>query len=326
MTGDHDSAVDREQAPQTATVQPGPGSRLAKARAAANMTVEEVATNLNLTLGAVRALERDATDELPPPVFVRGYIKNYARLVGLRGDDLVAQYEGTRAPDIPLELRPRPAAATQQIRRGLSLRAVLLAVVVVAAAVVGLWWFQGGQLGVGELTRALQPAPAPAPLPAESSPAPAPPERAADPDTATAPAGATVERGTTAAAAPEAGSDPTEDSVVTAAPAPEAAPETAAPAVPPPPTTERQLQLRLSDDAWVEIIDNDGQRLVFDMLRAGTTRQVAGEPPFLVLLGKAGAVAVELGGRAVDHTAFERKGIARFVLDDDDGNIVTREP
>lgn len=325
MTGDHDRAVDSEQAPQTATVQPGPGSRLAKARAAANMTVEEVATNLNLTLGVVRALERDATDELPAPVFVRGYIKNYARLVGLRGDDLVAQYEGARAPDIPLELRPRPAAATQQIRRGLSLRAVLLTVVVVAAALAGLWWFQGGQFGVGDLTRALQPAPAPvpAPLPAEPSLAPAPSERAANPATAAEPSGATTEESVAAAAVPQAGSDPTEGSAATAAPAPEAA----APAIPPPPpTTERQLQLRLSDDAWVEIIDNDGQRLVFDMLRAGTTRQVAGEPPFLVLLGKAGAVAVELGGRAVDHSAFERKGIARFVLDDDDGNIVTREP
>jgi cytoskeleton protein RodZ len=323
MTGDHDRAVDSEQAPQTATVQPGPGSRLAKARAAANMTVEEVATNLNLTLGVVRALERDATDELPAPVFVRGYIKNYARLVGLRGDDLVAQYEGARAPDIPLELRPRPAAATQQIRRGLSLRAVLLTVVVVAVALAGLWWFQGGQFGVGDLTRALQPAPAPvpAPLPAESSPAPAPSERAADPATAAEPTGAVSGLG--AAAPPEAGTGPTEGSAATAAPAPEAA----APAIPPPPpTTERQLQLRLSDDAWVEIIDNDGQRLVFDMLRAGTTRQVAGEPPFLVLLGKAGAVAVELDGRAVDHAAFERKGIARFVLDDDNGNIVTREP
>jgi cytoskeleton protein RodZ len=325
MTGDNDRAVDREQAPQIATVQPGPGSRLAKARTAANMTVEEVATNLNLTLGVVRALERDATDELPPPVFVRGYLKNYARLVGLRGDDLVTQYEGARAPDIPLELRPRPAAATQQIRRGLSFRAVLLAMVVVAAALVGLWWFQGGQFAVGDLTRALQPAPAPvpAPLPAESFPMPASPERAADPATPTELAGAMSGDDAPAAAAPEAGSDPAAGAAATATPAPEAA----APAIPPPPpTTARQLQLRLSDDAWVEIIDNDGQRLVFDMLRAGSTRQVAGEPPFLVLLGKAGAVAVELEGRAVNHAAFERKGIARFVLDDDNGNIVTREP
>ncbi|MDX1595068.1 MAG: DUF4115 domain-containing protein, partial [Gammaproteobacteria bacterium] len=64
----------------------------------------------------------------------------------------------------------------------------------------------------------------------------------------------------------------------------------------------------------------------FDMLRAGTTREVTGEVPFLILLGKSGAVDVELDGRPVDHASYDNKGIARFVLDDLDGEIVTRNP
>lgn len=333
MKGDNDSAVESGQEPQGVTAQPGPGHRLAKARSAANMTVEEVAISLNLTLGVVQALERDAIDELPAPVFVRGYIKNYARLVGLRGDELVAQYEGMRAPDVPLELRPRTSAAPR-LRRGLSARAVLLVLIVVGAALVGLWWVQNGQPGMAELTRALRPeaAPVPAPLPAEGEPrssertaatgsgsSSVAADRNGTPIDAPGPAGGAEESPATTAAAVPA---PVESVPVETAPAAAAAPVEP----PPPPVTGHRLNLRLSDDVWVEILDSEGQRLVFDMLRAGASREVTGEPPFLVLLGKAGAVAVELDGRAVDHTAFERKGIARFVLDDDNGNIVTREP
>ncbi|RLA36021.1 MAG: hypothetical protein DRR03_04805 [Gammaproteobacteria bacterium] len=299
--------------------QPGPGSRLGKARVAANMTVEEVAASLNLTLGVVQALERDATDELPAPVFVRGYIMNFARLVGLNSDELIKQYEQVRAPEVPLELRPRPAAATPRIRRGLSLRTIVVVLLVVGAGLASLWWAQGGRLEIGDLTRigesTLAPVPA-TPVLAPMMPVPEPvPDvmpNASDP--------ALVGSG------PSAGSSVAEDSDTASNPASVVEEVVPVEPAPPPAPTGHRLKLRLSNDVWVEVVDTDGTRLVFDMLRGGTTREVTGEGPFLVLLGKARAVAVELNGRSVDHAAYERKGIARFVLDDEDGDIVTRNP
>jgi cytoskeleton protein RodZ len=317
MKGDRDNATETELEKEFLAPQPGPGSRLSKARLAANMTVEEVAAGLNLTLGIVEALERDAADELPAPVFVRGYINNYARLVGLRGEELVNQYEKVREPEVPLELRHRPASAAPRIRRGLSLRSVVLVLLVSGGGVAALWWFQGSQLSVGDLARIGGPEPAPvavAPVPAPVMPEPSPaPVVAPEP--------------TTDSTVPS--SEPSEpDKMEMVAPAPVAVVEAPAPAepAPPPEPAGHRLKLKLKNDVWVEIVDDDGSRLVFDMLRGGTTREVTGEGPFLVLLGKAGAVAVELNGNAVDHSAFERKGIARFVLDDEDGEIVTRAP
>jgi len=299
--------------------QPGPGSRLGKARVAANMTVEEVAASLNLTLGVVQALERDATDELPAPVFVRGYIINFARLVGLNSDELVKLYEEVRTPEVPLELRPRPAAATPRIRRGLSLRTIVVVLLVVGAGLASLWWAQGGRLEIGDLTRIGESTPAPVPATPVLAPMMPVPEPAAEVmPNASDPA--------LAESGPSAESSVGEDSDTASNPASvveEVAPEEPAP---PPVPTGHRLKLRLSNDVWVEVVDTDGTRLVFDMLRGGTTREVTGEGPFLVLLGKAGAVAVELNGRSVDHTAYERKGIARFILDDEDGDIVTRNP
>ncbi len=320
MKGEHDNEAPspREEA---VTPQPGPGSRLAKARAAANLSIEQVATSLNLTVGVVTALERDDPDQLPAPVFVRGYLKNYARLVGLRGDELVAQYETSRAPDVPLELRPRPVSEAPSRGIGVSPRAVVTVLVLVVIGLAAWWWIQGGRIDLAGLTSGAPSAPSTAPAPVAIAPIPAPLPPPAEPVVAApvAPAEPVLPPPEQTASAAQGGMlAPTEP---VAAPEPMPAPEP-----PPPAPTGHTLSLALSDDVWVEVVDDDGSRLVFDMLRSGTRRQVTGEGPFLVLLGKAGAVQVELDGRRVDHSAYENKGIARFVLDDREGEIVTRAP
>lgn len=327
MKGEHDNDADQTR-DEVAAPQPGPGSRLAKARAAANLSVEQVAAHLNLTVGVVKALEKDDAAQLPAPVFVRGYIKNYARLVGLRGDELVDQYENSRAPDVPLELRPRPASESPRVGHGLSLRSVVVVLLVAGLGLVAWWWVQGGRIDVAGLTGSMASrttAPTEPTLPAERAPVVVTPQSGAagNPSTGDVAAPANAD-----AVAPS-GPAPAGEVVMPVQPVAPAQPEPVAEPPPPPPPpapTGHQLSLALTDDVWVEVVDDDGSRLVFDMLRAGTRRQVTGEGPFLVLLGKAGAVTVELDGRRVDHGAFENKGIARFILDDQEGEIVTRAP
>ncbi len=323
MNGEHDNGADTTQG-EVHIPQPGPGSRLAKARAAANLSIEQVAASLNLTIGVVTALERDDAEQLPASVFVRGYIRNYARLVGLRDEELVSQFENTRAPDVPLELRPRPASEAPRVHHGVSARAVMAVLLLVGAGSVAWWWAQGGRIDVAGLTGSAPLAPAAQssePTPAFVAPAPpfqvSPPAEPVTPSSAGAPPSAPD-----ALTATESGTPAPSVPVVEPEPEPEPAPEPPPPPVP----SGHKLSLALSDDVWVEVVDDDGSRLVFDMLRSGTSREVTGEGPFLVLLGKAGAVQVELDGRSVDHSAFENKGIARFVLDDQEGEIVTRAP
>ena len=59
------------------------GTRLAAARERRGWSINEVASRVRLSPKQVSALERMAVEELPGPVFVRGFLRTYAREVGL---------------------------------------------------------------------------------------------------------------------------------------------------------------------------------------------------------------------------------------------------
>ena len=76
-----------------------PGRALAEARTRRNQTIAEVAQQLKLSTTQVEALEAEDYAHLPGPVFVRGFVRNYARLMDLDGEALVA---GLTMPQDPL--------------------------------------------------------------------------------------------------------------------------------------------------------------------------------------------------------------------------------
>lgn len=61
----------------------GCGARLAQARQAAGLACEDVATQLKMPLRVVNALEADDRSVLGAPVFVRGQLRSYARLLDI---------------------------------------------------------------------------------------------------------------------------------------------------------------------------------------------------------------------------------------------------
>lgn len=69
-----------------------PGQQLQRAREAQGRTTRSVAASLNLAAGVIEALEEGDEANLPPSTFVRGYLRGYARLVGLDEDEIVAAY------------------------------------------------------------------------------------------------------------------------------------------------------------------------------------------------------------------------------------------
>lgn len=66
-----------------------PGESLRLAREAAGLTTKEVADSLNLLLTNIEAIEINQYDRIAG-IFIRGYVKNYARFLGLDADALVA--------------------------------------------------------------------------------------------------------------------------------------------------------------------------------------------------------------------------------------------
>lgn len=245
---------------------PMAGERLADARREQQVSIDEIAKELHLDEHKVRALERNEFDVLGAPVFAKGYLRKYAQLVGVRVEDVLADYyQLNRAADVQplISVRQRP-------RHELTPGPWIAVIVVLIVAASAYWWF-------------MRPAP-----PAESEPAETGAIEAPDTATGIEPAG------------PEPELDDTEAELAeTPAPRVEAATpeptieETTSPEVIP---GQMRLLLSYTGDCWTEITDANGRRLLFDLGKDGRTVELSGVEPFNVLFGNPGNVMVRVNG------------------------------
>lgn len=122
-----------------------PGHELAEARARRGTDRAEMAARLHLPERQLHALECDDYQQLPPPAFVRGYLRAYAREVDLDGDDIVGAFDALSGAVADPEIRP-----LEKSSRASSSRASLVSLVVligVVAAGFGVWLWQAQQGG-----------------------------------------------------------------------------------------------------------------------------------------------------------------------------------
>ena len=68
------------------------GALLVDARNHVALSQADVADQINLPLSTIIALENDAFDQLPESTYIRGYLRNYARAVGIDAENLVSVY------------------------------------------------------------------------------------------------------------------------------------------------------------------------------------------------------------------------------------------
>lgn len=117
----------------------GPGVELRAARAEKGMTTGDVATALHLSVKTIEDLEAENWDNLPPGPFLRGYMRAYASLLELDGEELVHRVEVSMSgDDAPLKVSA-PVDTSPQMPRLLALTGVG---VVVFAVIAGAgWWF-----------------------------------------------------------------------------------------------------------------------------------------------------------------------------------------
>ena len=78
------------------------GARLSAARTQRKLDRHVVANELNLDIRMIEALENDDKAALPAAIFVKGYLRNYARLVGLPEDEIVRDYAAQSGEPPPL--------------------------------------------------------------------------------------------------------------------------------------------------------------------------------------------------------------------------------
>lgn len=263
------------------------GQRLTRYREAMGLTTTAAAARLHCDESIIVALEADRFAEIGARVFVQGHLRRYADLIGAPTAELLADFsaEGVAlaAPDLTkIPRAPIPAVNSQAWARRLGI--VAAAVVIAVAA----WWILQG----AGVSNSSIPAAEKMPL--------------------------TEEAASTSVELPTATNETAvvEPSVV-------APPAVAPPVVEPPVSATTPgvagrvvLAIDVRADCWVEIYDVAGQKLYFDNVPRGAQARAAGDGPLRVLLGRADAASLQVGGRAIAiPSSFIRNSTAYFTVD-----------
>jgi len=312
----------------------GAGAVLRAAREGAGLSVDAVAQQLKLAPRQVKAIEDEDFSQLPGRTFVRGFVRNYARLLRLDTATVLAALPDAAATMETPSLQP-PAAdmgelpAPESTSLGWTRWAIPAALIAIVAA-FALYEFLGPATAPrGEppaATSDAAPVPTPAPSPA-TSPAAAP-ENVGTPLANPVVSNAATDASPTAAAdrgaAATAGDTvsapvlPAADSVSAGAPA-AAGSSASPPAVEPaakgsPAIAKPAVILVFRDYSWTEIRDRNGTVLMSRMNAGGTTQSVSADTPIDLVIGNAADVTLTFRGARVDLAPYTRQNVARLTL------------
>ncbi|NWC09746.1 helix-turn-helix domain-containing protein [Pseudomonas agarici] len=319
-----------------------PGETLRQVRESNGWTLAEVALKLNLTTTSLSNLEAGAFDKLPGHTFARGYIRAYAKLLGMDQTLLVQQFDQCTGTDSrgsnvhALGRIEEPVRVSHTILRIVSL---LLLIAVIGGGFV--WWQDQANLrSKDQATISMEHVEVesadgttqihPIDEPEDQAVAQNQPDSENLPETEATPAEPSSETQAEAPAstAPPAPATPSvvpvphgaQSLVVPPQPAPSPvspvspnAPVDGAPAVAPV-AGAGQIHVTFVADCWTQVTDGAGKVLFSGLKRKGDTLETSGKPPFMVRLGYAKGAQITYNGQAVDVTPFTSGETARLKL------------
>ncbi len=256
------------------------GTRLRQARERKGVTLREIANRTKISVGVLESLERSDLSKLPGGIFSRGFVRSYAREVGLDPDTTVEEFIGLLPHDSVAAGHPRADQVEDtelfesDRRVASSVFWILLISVPLAGGVLYLGMAErgGGQRG--------------------QKPAPAPAARATLPDPTPAP--------DTSPSTETGGQRPSADPVA-APPQSGATSGVAAPAAVPPPiaasVADEGLKIELSArrPVWVSATV-DGQKAISRLLQVGDKEVVDVKRELMLTAGDASAIKMTVNG------------------------------
>ncbi len=280
---------------------PGPGALLRAEREKQNITVKEIASQLNLHTEVVDALELDDNEKLPAPMYVRGYIRSYARILKLDADKLIGLYDqdASGPPEIIPEIKQTSQASStdKPVKAATSLVAFCLLLLFLS------WWLQSNKV---------------VKHPVEINPEVSVPVLEAPPEKKYVPVYPEEifrqQHGLTAPSDTVNQNEP--DQTTASDKLPDFEPESPGQSQSQNTGTgPDQVNLHLIKDSWVEVKDTNDTKLYLGLARAGSNINLSGTAPFDVLLGYSPGVEITFNGTRFDPEPFSNNGIARFVLE-----------
>jgi cytoskeleton protein RodZ len=291
-----------------------PGEVLRAKREQQGMSVEDVASYLRLSPRQVQALEANDFEALPGLTFVRGFIRNYARLLQLDPQPLMAL-----APELNPLVQSKPiTTASERIsyreqqpifggkRQAKRKKPVLIAVAVLVVAVIAI------AIALRHRHAATRQAPAAAP----ATPAAVNPPAAGNTPMLPMPPNATPAAPAGASSAPMLPSVPA-NGATPPAPAAPAQPGPAALNTPAStkPASGGRLNITVKAAAWVKVTDAHGKTVLARLLPAGTHEAIVGVPPLKVTVGNAPSVQMIYNDKPVDLASHISGQVAHLTLE-----------
>ncbi len=283
------------------------GAMLLSARNHVSLSQANIADQINLPLETIKSLETDDHESLPTALYVRGYLRNYARVVGIDADNLIAVYDKQRPIADPVNKFSNAPVSYDP--------AILWSTAVVFTILVGLlytWWVDDRKISSDSFEL----------RPNSSSIAPA--------ETETSPAKA-ISVTTTNTVAPDEKDvidsntrvqefvDATDnlveevDNTITADVEQAMQDESLNPKLISVSTGTDVLTVTYVEKSWTEIRDADANPLMQGLIEPGVVRNLSGKAPFSIFLGNSPGVVIEVNGQYFDHSQYLKSNrTARF--------------
>lgn len=278
------------------------GRRLQDARVALALGVDEVAQRLHLPVATVADLEAGRSDRIGTPVYLKGFLRSYLKLVALPEDWVELALGASNSAAMP-PILPAAGAVARRVPWIERYKWAASYVVGTALALTAVHWLVSNtpQLGFPDAAKLLPvaqdlPSPQPSQADADASkpPVDVPP---APPATLLEPIVGSDEQPVMASLNPFGVASGERDQM---------------------PVAATVLTLTFDQASWVDVRDQSGAKLAFQTVSAGEKRTFSVGAPFSVLIGNARGVRAEIAGTPIELDTFVRGNIARFAVAEGD--------
>jgi cytoskeleton protein RodZ len=116
------------------------GERLRATRTAKGLSLEQLSTELRIEARQLAALERNDFAQIGVPVFIKGYLKQYALRLGLDPAEIIAAYQ---AQDDAHDVEILPSRTIKmRDERQITFWVVAFVVLLVLVALLAYWWIK----------------------------------------------------------------------------------------------------------------------------------------------------------------------------------------
>ena len=307
-----------------------PGETLRIARESKNLSLQSVAQQLNLSERSLARIEAGDFSQLPGHTFARGYVRAYAKVLGLDQNRLVQEFDqhtGTTAAGSNVNSLGH---IDQPVRLSRNMIRFFMFALVLLLVGGGFYWWQNqqpvvesgpavtalerieveaadGTTEIHLLDRAEDQADQLEPEATEPSSVVDEPVSSAAPEASGSEPQETDEPAPASQAPSDPAPQPVDTPVAAEAPEQDSQATTAAPG-------EGLLELRYTADCWTQVTDANGRVLLSVLAKAGTSRTVSGKAPLDLHLGYASGVQVTYNGEAVSLASQTRGETARLKL------------